>query len=162
MNLHAKTCELMFYFIKLIMQRQDIWESIDLEVEFSMIPPTRKLITDPSQYLNDSWLLQGQDLFFFFFMDYFVQKAVLRVGGLCRSVVVWLTSIPEILGRLYPKRWRKKKWKKIQLGCFWGGIHICYYNYGVKPTSSKQWYHRSICPSMVTELKTGVVIWVVL
>lgn len=64
-----------------------------MEFEFSEILPTRKLITDPSQYLNDAWLLKGND----FFMGYFVQKAMLRVGGLCSSVVVYLASIPEIL-----------------------------------------------------------------
>jgi hypothetical protein len=50
------------------MQKQDIWESINSEVEFSVIPPTRKLITDPSQHLNDSCLSKGKE----FFMDYFV------------------------------------------------------------------------------------------
>lgn len=83
---------------------------------------------------------------------------MLRVGGLCSSVVVCLSSILEILGST-PSTEGKNKWKKRQLGCFWWGIDICYNNYGVKPMSSKQWH---ICPSMVTELITGMVIWVVL
>lgn len=57
--------------------------SINLKVEFSVNLAASKLITDPSQYLNDSWLLKGKG----FFMDYLVQKAMLRVGGLRCSMV---------------------------------------------------------------------------
>lgn len=42
------------------MQKQDMGESTDLQVEFSVIPPTRTLTTDTSLYLNDSWLLKDK------------------------------------------------------------------------------------------------------